>query len=92
MGKPQGDGLPEPTYYEREVDGEIVQRPAYVPADHVNLTARGWVPVATQEAAERPAEAEVAQPGRPAGSRERAQARVVPAPPAAAGEAGGSNA
>ena len=91
MGKPQGDGLPDPVYYEREVDGETVQRPAYTPTDHVNLTARGWVPVATQEAAERPADAEVAEGEKPAGSQRRAAARVVPGSPVAAGEAGASS-
>lgn len=89
MGKPQGDGLPDPTYYEREVDGEIAQRPAYTPTDHVNLTARGWRQVQTSQAAERPADTEVA---RPAGSQRRAGAPAAVAQPVAGAEGGASNA
>lgn len=71
MGKPQGDGLPEPTYYEREVNGETTQRPAYTATDHVNLQAHGWTKVDGETATERPAEAE-----KRAGSHKRATAQV----------------
>lgn len=86
MGKLQGDGLPDPVYYTKEVDGEALWRPAYTPTDEVNLQAQGWVPAEQQETGDRPAEAEVNPAAdapvdeRPGGSRERAQARVVRAP------------
>lgn len=44
MGREQGDELDKnPTIYTATVDGEVVERPAYTPADHVNFQARGWV-------------------------------------------------
>lgn len=45
MGREQGDHLPKnPELYVGEVNGEVQERPAYTPADHVNLRAAGWVP------------------------------------------------
>lgn len=82
MGKPQGDGLPDPVYYEREVDGETVRRPAYTPADHVNLKAHGWVEASSQETTERPAAHEQAGVERRAGSQPRASAKPVASPAA----------
>lgn len=73
MGKEQGDELPDPVYYQREINGETVTRPAYVPADHVNLRAHGWTQAEeTPETEPAPAEDE-----RPAGSQPRERARVV---------------
>jgi hypothetical protein len=90
MGKPQGDGLPEPTYYEREVNGETVSRPAYVPADHVNLQAHGWRRSEQQETTERPADVEL-ETERPAGSPRRERARVIQSPGHVGDEGGAVN-
>ena len=96
MGKEQGDGLPAPTYYRHESFADL--RPAYVPADHVNLKARGWIEVPQEES---PAGGEDAQAAdeapedragvRPAGSQRREAARVVPGQPVAAPADGGSS-
>lgn len=75
MGKEQGDELPDPVYYQREINGETVTRPAYVPADHVNLRAHGWTQ--TEEAAEPATEPAPAEGERLAGSQPRERARVV---------------
>lgn len=84
MGKPQGDYLTEPTYYVREIDGEVVTRPAYTPADHVNLKAAGWVEQQQQAAV---------TDARRGGSPQRERAQVVPTAPAApAGADGRANA
>jgi hypothetical protein len=90
MGKPQGDGLPEPTYYQREVEGVTVLRPAYVPADHVNLQAHGWRVADQQETAEEPAAAEL-EAERPAGSPRRERARVIPSSGPVGDEGGAVN-
>lgn len=74
MGKPQGDHLPQATIYVREVNGELVERPAYTPADHVNLKAHGWV--TTEEHQNRQASGQTA--ARHGGSQRREAARVVP--------------
>jgi hypothetical protein len=64
LGREQGDFLEEPVVYTRTVDGEVSERPAYTPADHVNLQARGWVkknaeqPKATAPAVSAPKAAE----------------------------------
>jgi hypothetical protein len=44
MGRPQGDQLPkDPVIFVGKVNGEVVERPAYSPADEANWAARGWV-------------------------------------------------
>lgn len=82
MGKPQGDELPDPVHYTREVDGETVTRPAYTPADHVNLQARGWT--LQDKTADDPHAEAVAKR---VGSQRREHARPAPSAPHA-GEPG----
>lgn len=95
MGKPQGDDLPDAAIYEREIDGETYQRPAYVPEDHVNLRARAWTMVSGEvpEAVASGAVAAVEEPAeKRAGSHKRATAQVVPSHPGAADAGGQGNA
>ena len=77
MGKPQGDGLPEPTVYERlNEHGEVETTTARGNVAHYNLQARGWVQSDNQETAtEQPAGP--GEAARRAGSPQPARARVV---------------